>query len=679
LKTRADGAKAADILRDFRHRVRRHVDIPMSMTEYLLQGDDVANLDAELLTDLYNPSAAGSFSAYIHGHRHGDLRFFVKPLGALPQILSTEEVGLVSIDLNGSQDGVLYLTHYTSEWKNGTALNHEDKRIVTPLHFKIETVIGKNTHLASVASVRFEPVRDGDRVIHFDLLPNLRVSRVSLKGKDIGYIQESRKMDGGFYVVMPAPMVKGQDQEIQIEYQGDKVVYNAGGGNFAVQARESWYPSLNVFHDRATYDLTFKVPRQYTLVGVGKLLDHSREGDYAVTHWVSDVPLAVAGFNYGEFKLKQITDDSTKYGIEVYATEEMPDYLRRFQITPAAMANNAIADAENSIRCFNYWFGELPYGRIAITQQPQFNFGQSWPTLVYLPIFAFIDSTQRYMMMGANTFHFNDFIQEVAPHEVSHQWWGHLVGWNSYHDQWLSEGFADFSAGLFLQATEKKPDKFLAYWEHARKHIIEKNSFGNAPNDAGPIWMGLRLNTFKTEGSYSQLVYPKGGFVPHMLRYLMQDANGQDTDFIAMMHDFVATYSGKDASTEDFKAMVEKHMKPAMDLDGNHRMDWFFSQFVYGEEIGSYHLTYSIAPDSEGKIQFTGKLTQSGVSPRFRVRMPIYVDFGKGAGPVKMANVGVAGNSSTQEIKVKLPVRPKKILLNYNYDVLARETSVEEQ
>lgn len=679
LKTRAESGKAADLLRDFRRHVRRHVEFPASMSEYFLQGDGVPNLDAEILTDLYNPSSAGSFSAYIHGHRHGDLRFFVKPRGAVPEMLSDEEVGLVSIDVTGSQDGVLYLTHYASEWQNGTALNHEDKRIVTPLHFRIETVIGKNTHLASVAVVKIEPLRQGDRVIHFDLLPNLRVSRVSLNGKDIGYIQESRRLDGSLYVVMPQPMEKGRAQEIQIEYQGDHVVRDEGGGNFSVQARESWYPSLNVFRDRATYDLTFKVPRQYSLVGVGKLMDRSREGDYAVSHWVADVPLAVAGFNYGDYKEKQTTDDQTKYGVEVYATEEMPAYLRQFQMTPAAMANDAMIDAENSMRCFTYWFGALPYGRIAITQQPQFNFGQSWPTLVYLPLFAFLDSTQRYMMLGQNTFSFNDFIQEVAPHEVSHQWWGHLVGWNSYHDQWLSEGFADFSAGLFLEATEKKRDKYLTYWERARKHLVEKNNYGIAPNDAGPIWMGLRLDTFKTPAAYNQLVYPKGGFVPHMLRYLMQDANGKDTEFIAMMHDFTSTYAGMNASTEDFKRIVEKHMTPAMNLDGNNRMDWFFQQFVYGTEIGSYHLTYLIAPQPDGKYLFTGKITQSGVTGRFRVRMPIYVDFGKGAGPVKMVNVGVAGNSDSPEIKVPLPLKPKKILLNYNYDVLARETSVEER
>src|SRR5207244_2539503 len=37
-----------------------------------------------------------------------------------------------------------------------------------------------------------------------------------------------------------------------------------------------------------------------------------------------------------------------------------------------------------------------------------------------------------------------------------------------------SEGFADFSAALYLQVTQKSPDRFLKFWEHAREHLLEK-------------------------------------------------------------------------------------------------------------------------------------------------------------------------------------------------------------
>jgi hypothetical protein len=673
-------SQAGNAWHEFRSRARHRTETPRSMLEYMLQDEDIQNHEAEILGELYNRNEAGSFRAFIHGNKHSDLRFIINARGAMPYMPSPEEVALINFDPGGSQDGIWYLTHFAEEWKSGTARSTENRHTVAAEHYRIETAIGKNDHLSATCVLQLKALLAGVRVIAFGLLPRLRVTRVTYKDKEISFIQESRKEDGSFYAIMPEALAAGQSYSIEIEYEGDKVVQKEGSGNFSVGARTSWYPSLNAFSDRATYDLTFKVPRQYTLVGVGKLEKEWREDEYMASHWVSDVPMAVAGFNYGLFKKKSVYDDKTHYQIEAYATSEVPDELRRYArnmtLSPSAMAESAMVDAQNAIRCYQVWFGDAPYGRIAITQQPAFNYGQSWPTLVYLPISAFFDSTQRWMLMGGSAFRFAEFIQEVTPHEVAHQWWGHMVGWASYHDQWLSEGFADFSASVFLQTTEPKSGKFEKYWDRARETILAKNSFGNRPNDAGPLWMGIRLDTFKTGGAYRRLIYPKGGFVLHMLRYLMYDRDTGDKDFIAMMHDFVATYLNRNASTESFKSVVEKHMKAALDLERNGKMDWFFREWVYGTEVPSYRLEYSLAPEPGGKFMFTAKVTQSGVSSRFVMGVPIYFDFD---GSVQRAgSVALLGNMTSNEVKLRLPKRPKRVLLNANHDVLAAETVVKE-
>lgn len=684
--------RASGVLRDFQRRVRNRAERPRSMVEYFLSGDGIENLDAQLLVDLYNPKRAGSFNAFIFGRKFDDLRYFVRPRGVLPQMLAPEEVALVNLDPAGAREGILYLAHFLGEYQSGHVSSEEDHRLIDAERYRIETVID-GSKLTATAELTFTALGDGDRVLSFGLLPNLRVTRVTMSDREIAYIQEPRQEDGSFYAVLPEPMVKGQRYAIAIEYQGDKVVEDAGGGNFAVGARTSWYPSVNAFNDRATFDLTFKVPKQYTLVGVGKLVKSWQEGNYAASQWVSEVPLAVAGFNYGLFKKKEVNDANTNYMIEGYATAELPSYMRRttmpningedasqFDITnsmtPSRLTDNAIVQAQNSMRLFSNWFGDAPYGRIAITQQPQFNFGQSWPTLVYLPISAFLDSTQRWMLMGRISGRLTDFIQEVTPHEVAHQWWGHMVGWASFHDQWLSEGFADFSAGIYLQATEAKPDKYLRYWDRARETILEKNQFGRRANDAGPLWMGLRLNTYKTPGAYNRLVYPKGGYILHMLRAIMWDNKTGDQRFKDMMHDFVKTYFNLNASTEGFKYIVEKHMTPRMDLDGNKRMDWFFNEWVYGTDVPRYKFQYSLTPESDGKVMLRGTLTQSEVSPDFKMLVPIYLDFdGK---LMRLGEINVTGNTTTPEFQVKLPQKPKRVLINAFHDILASE-SVSEQ
>ena len=35
--------------------------------------------------------------------------------------------------------------------------------------------------------------------------------------------------------------------------------------------------------------------------------------------------------------------------------------------------------------------------------------------------------------------------------KLAHQWWGQAVGWKNYHEQWLSEGFAQYFAALYAE------------------------------------------------------------------------------------------------------------------------------------------------------------------------------------------------------------------------------------
>ena len=166
--------------------------------------------------------------------------------------------------------------------------------------------------------------------------------------------------------------------------------------------------------------------------------------------------------------------------------------------------------------------------------------------------------------------------KSVTSHEVAHQWWGHTVGFNSYRDQWMSEGFAEMSASLYLQLIEKNPQKFIGFWNDQRELLLERDKEGWRAIDAGPVTMGYRMSNSRTgEDVTRRLIYPKGAYILHMIRMMMWDRRTGDENFKTTMHDFVQTYTNRAASTEDFKAMVEKHMTQETDLEGNHKMDWF--------------------------------------------------------------------------------------------------------
>jgi hypothetical protein len=187
--------------------------------------------------------------------------------------------------------------------------------------------------------------------------------------------------------------------------------------------------------------------------------------------------------------------------------------------------------------------------------------------------------------------------------------------------------------------------------------------------------MGLRLNTYRTPDAYNRVEYRKGGYVLHVLRRIMWDSKTHDDNFIAMMKDFVKTYTNRNASTEGFQAVVEKHMTPAMDLDGDHQMNWFFNEWVYGTEIPRYHLQYSITPEKDGTFLLKGALAQSDVTDQFKMIIPIYVDVDGKIG--YLGNAALQGNR-TNEFQVRLQQKPKRVLINAYHDVLATE-SVSEQ
>ena len=675
--------QAATAFEHWKNRVRHRHEIPESFTQAVLEGETIDNVDADVLAAVYNPKHPPFLNAYMTGSPHKDLRFFVRMrTGALPQLDSPEEVALVNCSGGGMDDGVWYSQHRINEVKAGTANSREDKRLFATRRYNIETVIGKNNHFFSRAGITFQPLVEGERVLKFGLLPTLRVTRVSDEnGKDLHFIQESRKEDGSFYAILDEALPLNKDHSITVEYAGDKVLYDAGGGSYYVNARTSWYPNLNGFGEKALYDLTFKVPKNNVVISVGKLQGESTEEGFAVSHWRTPVPVAVAGFNYGKYTKMDFPDTVTHYTISGYYLTELPDNLARFRsgplgaMAPHKMTEYALDQARAQMQLCTFYFGKAPYENVAITEQPNFNFGQSWPSLVYLPISAYIDSTQRWMLFGHIDANFSGFVQEVTPHEVAHQWFGHSVSWASYHDQWLSEGFADFAAGLFLeQAVGPKWQKdYLEYWERQRKRVLDKNNFGVAPNDAGPLWLGLRLISPRTGQAYQGVTYSKGGYVLLMLRSLMyadQGASGnKDQAFIDMMHDFIESHRDTPASTESFKAVVEKHMTKQMDLQKSGRLDWFFNEWVYDTKVPRYQMKYDLQPGEGGHVKVHVAITQSEVDDQFAMYVPVFGDFGKGM--VRMTQILVIGNS-TRNATIDLDRAPKKIELNALKDILER-------
>src|SRR5204863_6423895 len=154
-------------------------------------------------------------------------------------------------------------------------------------------------------------------------------TRVTDGSEELQFIQGSEDSGSDLAVVFPKPLERGT-RVLEFEYSGDKAIAREGTGNYTLVARENWYPA-SAFGDRATYDMSFRIPKDLVMVATGEPQGSSEQGNQTVSRWTSDVPLAVAGFNFGLFKKSEVRDTKLGYVIESYANTDTTDLLKEFR------------------------------------------------------------------------------------------------------------------------------------------------------------------------------------------------------------------------------------------------------------------------------------------------------------------------------------------------------------
>jgi hypothetical protein len=540
--------------------------------------------------------------------------------------------------------------------------------------------------LSATTRVEISPRFSGQSVLIFEFDSNLRLDSIKdSKGNAQTFYQsrenKDRNQSYGNYVavVLGQPLKADEAQTLEFHYGGKRAIRKAGNGNYFCES-SGWYPARpNSFATRADFDLTFHSPKNTVLVATGQKTGETVDGGTRITTWKSEIPLAVAGFAYGDYKV--VNDKAGDVAVDIYANREGDDLMNTVQraiesrpdmgavgtLSPSAMAKEMGQEMANTVRVFSSYFGPYPYKHLAVTSLPiTYSYGQGWPGLIYLWSASFLDSTQRHVIGLPDGVQLTDFFRG---HESSHQWWGHRVGWKSYHDQWLSEGFAEFSGNLYVQYRENMKE-YLNRWKREKDLLKRRDIKSHAVESVGPIWMGQRIASSETDGrTYQDLIYSKGGYVLHMLRMQLMDPRNQDTDhlFKDMMQDYCKTFDNKPASTEDFKAIVEKHMTRGMDLDGNHKMDWFFNQYVYGMGIPQYEFHVSLEPTADGKTHLKGQIVRNGVPEPWKDVVALYAH--QGDKTLRLGTVNVS--QANQALDVMLPGKIDRVSINDYEDLLA--------
>ena len=521
-------------------------------------------------------------------------------------------------------------------------------------HVQIDATLGANLHLTATTTIRIRvPESSGLRQVRntlaFDISRRVRVNEVSIDGAPAQVLQRenlrSTLLRGNenevFLVAFAAPLAPGE-HTVTFQQEGE-VVLSAGNGVYFVSARGTWYPHHGL--QFATYDLTFRCPKNLTIVATGDLVDEQVEGETRVSRRRSRVPLRIAGFNIGEFKRSTTTRSGLR--VDVYANKSVESSLtprretvlpplaptigRRSRqvdlppilVQPAAPDPSAQIEslASSVAEAFEFLaerFGPPPLSTLAVSPIPG-TFGQGFPGLIYLSTLAYLPPRERpqFANQGLHQIFFSDIL---VAHEVAHQWWGNTITTAGYQDEWMMEALANYSALLFLERKRgvKAIEEVL---EKYRDHLLEKGVNGQQIDAAGPIRLGARLETSDTPDAYRAGVYEKGTWVIHMLRRRLGDSA-----FFAMLRTLHSRFLRSRVTTADLRLLAAAHL-PKNDPDPS--LEQLFATYVEGVGIPSLHLLVSQKRTPRGVV-LSVELEQSGVSADFSVDVPVEIELSRG-------------------------------------------------
>ena len=597
-------------------------------------------------------------------------------------------------------------TSFAPDAAKATAAPHGND--VSIAAFRIQASVHPPTQLQASTEMDVRVRTGGQRTLFFELSRYLKIDSVGANGRPVDFIQNpaiegtqlDRKGNDLVAVVFPAELNSGQELKLSFRYAGD-VISEAGNGLLYVGARGTWYPSFGF--SPAQFDMVFHYPAGWTLLATGK--QTSRAGDAArvpteagekVAHWISERPIPVAGFNLGKYV--RADAKAGNVAVEAYGTKgveksfpkapsqvieppifpptrRMPSNPIEVTPPPPSPAHDVqdVADrAAKAIDSFSQWFGPYPYSSLALTQMPG-ALSQGWPGLVFLSSYAFLSPQEQIDRRLDPVTRALD--SQVLVHETAHQWWGDLVLWKSYHDQWLSEGLANYASLLVLE--QQDPTAFRQVLEKYRSDLASKNRDGEWLRDAGPVTLGQRLISSHFPGGYEAISYERGTWLFHMLRSMMRDSEAAshprhgvtnpDEPFFRALRKARERYAGKSISTRELMQVFEEELPRPLWYDIHHKLDWFVDGWINGTAMPELSTRDIRITEKAGVTTVSGFIVQKDAPNDLVTAVPVYAETASNS-LVFLGQVLVDGPDSSFHLNA--PGNVHKIVIDPNRTIL---------
>lgn len=443
-----------------------------------------------------------------------------------------------------------------------------------------------STHaIAGTATETIASRLDGLDEFHFRLGSNFAVSAASVDGTAVSVVFDDASHA---HVALPHAYDAGQTFSLVISYSGlvqsggfGSIDFGThGGGNpYCFTLSEPWYsytwwPNKDDNTDKALMSIDVTVPNTMQVAANGLLQGvDDAGGGKSKFRWASNYPMAPYLLCFGATNFTHFSDSF------VHSGGTMPLEFYIWPESDSTSHRNAWKAVKQMLATYGDWYGPYPFiaEKYGIYQ------------------FSFGGGQEHQTMTGENSFG-----NSLSSHELAHQWWGDNVTCATWNDIWLNEGFATYSEAVWI---EKQPGSTgLPALKQAMQDRIPGSVDGTVyvydPNDINRIF----------DTNYT---YLKGGWVQHMLRHVVGDAN-----FWAGLALYRSRHQLGTATTEDYK----HDMQDQTGLD----LTQFFDQWVYEPGAPKYSYGYAnLDVDGQKYVAVSLKQTQPNGDPTFA--MPVDV------------------------------------------------------
>jgi hypothetical protein len=564
----------------------------------------------------------------------------------------------------------------------------------TLTNYRIEAFIQPDLRLRVLTRATLRAHRRLEGALALEISPRMHITQASVDEQKVEVFRKAADRDaiaggGGinslnetFLIGLPVPIEAGQTREIEIRNDG-YLIRKTSEGVFFVEDRVNWYPSRGqVF---STYDLVFRLPKEYLLAAPGDVVGEKIEDNLRVVHLRSTQPIRVAGFNIGNYQHVQVKRGD--YQVDMYANsktdpstgardQHIPTVLPSLHPQPAAHSESGVvelipappinvparmaevgAEIAEEFEWMALHFGAPPLKRIAISPIPGL-FGQGFPGLIYLSTVTYLDDAQRRVLLHKDATAETFYSSIIHAHETAHQWWGNLVIPATYHDDWISEALANYTAMLVLEQKRGAKTVELVLDDYRRSLLAPGKP--TTVESSGPITWGYRLRENGQLEPWRAIIYGKGTWIIHMLRRRMGDEG-----FLRMLATLRKRYEYRTLSTEEFRALAAMFL-PLGDPDPS--LETFFDTWVYGTGVPTLEMVTSVKGKAPA-VTLTVTVRQSGVAEDFVAEVPVEIRPAGGAKPIVR---WVHTSSEPAVVTFKLKAPPQHVELAPRLAVLAK-------